>query len=142
MKSPKQPELPQGWERDSHTELATHGIGEGFVLFEAIGDSLRGRCRTFFPTRHGRAVAIELTQPPTVGVYSTNEAGDRTAIDAKGGTVVNLSLSGVDLGRKIGNDLLDVEIGIMYSGTAGTKSGVMKIYRVLVFEDELPFPRQ
>lgn len=140
MKTPKQPELPQGWERDSHTELATHGIGEGFVLFEEMGQSLRGWCRTFFPTRHGMAVAIELTQPPTARVYTTKESGERVPVDAKGGTVVNLSLSAVDLERKIGKDLRDVEVGIMFSEEVLTKSGPMKIYRVLVFQDELPFP--
>ena len=140
MKIPKQPDLPHGWERSPHTELATHGIGEGFVLFEEIGQCLRGWCRTFFPTRHGMAVAIELNQPPTAMVYSTNEAGDRTPIKAVGGTVVNLSLSGVDLERKIGKDMRDVEVGIMFSGMVETRSGQMKIYRVLVFQDELPFP--
>lgn len=131
-------DLPQDWVRDTHQEIPSHGIGQGFVLFENPGENLRGTLRTFFKTRHGMAVAVELTQPPTAAVYQTTEDGKRTKLEVKGGDLVNLSLSGVDLERKINQQLRDVEVGIHFKETITTKSGTMKVYRVLVFQNELP----
>lgn len=139
MAKTKQAELPQDWTRDPHTEIETHGIGDGFVLFEEIGQHLRGYLRTFFKTRHGLAVAVEVTQPPTASVYRTEDDGKRHKLEVKGGDLVNLSLSGVDLERKLGADLRDVEVGIIFRSLTPTKSGQMKQYRVVVFQTELPF---
>ena len=139
MAEDKSPALPEGWDKTTHQEVETHGIGEGFVLFEEIGQSIRGICRTFFQTRHGLAVAIELTQPAGAPVIKTSGDGTRTKLTTFGGMLVNLSLSGVDLARKINEGHRDLEIGVQFTHTIGTKSGEMKAYRVLVFQNELPF---
>ena len=138
MNDTQMPDLPEGWVQTEHEEIKTHGIGEGFVLFAEVGQSIRGFCRTFFRTKHGVAVAIELTQPPTASVYVTSDDGSRSMVHAAGGTLVNLSLSSVDLERKISDTLIDLEVGVQYADTVPTKSGAMKIYRVLVFRHELP----
>ena len=138
MTEQHQPDLPAGWEKESHEEIATHGIGSGFLLFEEIGQSVRGTLRTFFKTRHGLAVAIELQGPPTALAFQTDEKGKRKALKLSGGDMVNLSLSGVDLERKIKRDLMDSEVGIQYTQQVVTKSGAMKQFRVVVFQNELP----
>ena len=135
----EQLELPVDWARAPHQEVASHGIGEGFVLFEQPGQHLRGTLRTFFPTRHGLAVAIELEQPPTAPVYQTDENGERNALKVGGGDIVNLSLSGVDLKRKLPTSMVDAEVGVFYANNQETKAGAMKIFRVVVFGDDLPF---
>jgi len=139
MKDPKPPEIPEGWTHARHREIEAAGIGEGFALFESPGQTLRGFLRTFFPTRHGRAVAIETTEPPTVSVWRSDDEGKREQLHPVTGTLVNMSLSGVDLERKLNRALRDVEVGVQYSHTIETKAGDMKVYRVVVFTDELPF---
>lgn len=139
MAKAKAPELPEAWGHLKHHELETHGIGEGFALFEAPGDTMRGVLRTFFPTKHGKAVAIQLTEMPTAGIYRTTDDGSREQLKPEKGELVNLSLSGVDLERKLGADLRDVEVGIQYTHSITTKAGDMKVFRVVVFQDELPF---
>lgn len=139
MAKEKKPEIPEAWTHLKHQEVETHGIGEGFALFEDLGQTLRGVLRTFFPTRHGKAVALQLTEAASVGVYRSKDDGTREKITTKIGDLVNLSLSGVDLERKLGPDLRDIEVGIQYSHSITTKAGDMKVYRVVVFQDELPF---
>ena len=132
------PDLPDGWVHAEHEEVATHGIGDGFVLFAEIGESIRGMCRTFFSTRHGLAVAIELTQVPTAVVYQTDAEGGKSPVTAKIGAMVNLSLTGVDLARKITPVMVDAEIGVQYSHDIVTKTDPMKSFRVWVFARALP----
>lgn len=139
MTKGKAPEIPGGWIHTKHYEVETHGIGEGFALFEDPGQTLRGFLRTFFPTRHGKAVALQLTEPPTTGIYRSKDDGTREAITPTTGVLVNLSLSGVDLERKLNESLRDVEVGIQYTHAITTKAGNMKVYRVVVFQDEFPF---
>ena len=139
MKKAKSTEIPGGWTNTTHREIETYGIGEGFVLFEETGETLRGILRTFFPTRHGKAVAIELTEVTTASVYKTAENGGREQLDPKSGELVNLSLSSIDLERKLSAEHRDEEVGIQYTHNVGTKAGQMKVYRVVVFQSELPF---
>lgn len=133
------PDLPSAWGRTKHKEVETHGIGEGFALFEKPGETLRGICRTFFNTRHGKAVAIQLTEPPTCKVFRSDDDGKREELHPKSDTLVNLSLSGVDLERKFDSSMRDVEVGLQFHHTIETKAGAMKVFRLMVFADELPF---
>lgn len=139
MAKDKTPDIPAGWGHAKHKEVESHGIGEGFALFQNPGEALRGICRTFFNTRHGKAVAIQLTEPPTVSIFRSDDEGKREELHPKSEELVNLSLSGVDLERKLNAAMRDVEVGILYSHTIETKAGGMKVYRVVVFQDELPF---
>lgn len=139
MAKAKPPEIPDAWTKAKHKEVEAHGIGEGFALFEDPGQMLRGICRTFFPTRHGKAVAIQLTEACGAPIYRTSDDGSREQLKPKVGELVNLSLSGVDLERKLNADLRDVEVGIQHTHAIKTKAGDMKVYRVVIFEDELPF---
>lgn len=136
MAKAKAPEIPDTWTRSRHKEIETHGIGEGFALFDEPGEKMRGVCRTFFPTKHGKAVAVQLTEKCGVRIFRTEEGGAHTEIIPKVGELVNLSLSGVDLERKLGPDLRDVEVGIQFTHEITTKAGAMKVYRVVIFQDE------
>lgn len=138
MTKEKAVELPEGWGHAKHKEIETHGIGEGFALFEQLGQTLRGFCRTFFNTKHGKAVAIQLTEPPTCAVYRSDDEGQRSQLHPKSDELVNLSLTGVDLERKLNPALRDVEVGLQYHHSIETRAGSMKVYRVMVFQDELP----
>lgn len=130
--------IPDAWTNTAHQEVVGYGIGDGFVLFAEPGDSVRGVLRTFFPTKHGDAVALEVTEEPNALVYKTEDDGTRSAIIIDRGTLLNVSLSGVDLKRKLGAGLLDKEVGIQYAEAVNTKSGAMKVFRVVVFESDLP----
>ncbi len=133
MSKDKMPEAPKSWERERHEEIEGYGLGIGFANFEAPGNSLRGILRTFFKTKFGMAVSVELVEEPSAGVFLTDDAGDRQAILAKAGDMVNLSLSPIDLQRKLHDDLVDRDVGIQYTHDVTTKSGAMKVYRVVVF---------
>lgn len=139
MAKEKAPQLPEAWAHAKHREVEAHGIGEGFALFEAPGQMLRGILRTYFPTKHGRAVAIQVTEPTTAKIYRSNDDGTREELHPKTGELVNVSLSGVDLERKLTDIGRDVEVGMQYTHSITTRSGSMKVYRVVIFQDELPF---
>ncbi len=130
------PEAPKSWERERHEEIEGYGLGIGFAMFEAPGNSLRGILRTFFKTKFGTAVSVELVERPSAGVYLTDDAGVRQALGPKVGDMVNLSLSPIDLQRKLHDDLVDRDVGIQYTHDVTTKSGAMKVYRVVVFGTE------
>lgn len=136
MVKPKPPNVPDSWGKDRHEEVEGFGLGRGFALFVMPGEFLRGILRTFFPTKHGPAVSIELTEIPSVEFFETTDTGDKTLVHPDVGGLVNLSLSSVDLGRKIGEDLLDKDIGVQYLHDVATRAGQMKVYRVLVFDTE------
>ena len=51
--------------------------------------------------------------------------------------MINLSLSPIDLQRKLHDDLVDRDVGIQYTHDVTTKSGAMKVYRVVVFGTEV-----
>ena len=138
MLDKKLPPVPVDWERDRHREVETHGLGAGFVLFAKPGDAIRGYLRTFFKSKYGLCVSIELTQPPSAAVWQTADEGEPVKLEPMGGTLVNLSLTGVDLERKVGRELRDKEIGIQYLHDIDTRAGQMKVYRVLVFDSGLP----
>ena len=135
MAKDKMPEVPNTWERERHQEIEGYGLGVGFALFTDPGDSLRGILRTFFKTKFGPAVSVELTEPQNTGIFQTGEGGEHTPIDVKVGDMVNLSLSPIDLQRKLRGDLVDRDVGIQYTHDVTTKSGAMKVYRVVVFGD-------
>lgn len=137
MPKEKITEAPKSWERERHEEIEGYGLGVGFALFEHPGDNLRGILRTFFKTKYGPAVSMELVEPPNVAVFQTMDTIGRTAIEAKEGDLVNLSLSPIDLQRKLHDDLVDKDVGIQYSHDVTTKSGAMKVYRVVVFSTEV-----
>lgn len=137
MTKEKIPEVPHAWEREPHEEIEGYGLGVGFVLFTHVGDHLRGILRTFFKTKFGPAVSVELTDSPQVSVFLTNDAGESNPVPAKMGDLVNLSLSPIDLQRKLHDDLVDREIGVQYTHDVTTKSGSMKVYRVVVFGTEV-----
>ena len=127
------PKAPESWDKDRHDEIEGFGLGKGFALFDEVGASVRGICRTFFPTQHGPAVSIELTEAPTVRFYMTNEQGNKEEIEPEVGELVNISLSPVELNRKMNNAMLDREIGIQYMTDVKTRGGSMKNYRVVMF---------
>lgn len=129
----KQPENPEEW-GNSGQEVETFGLGKGFAVFEQVGQHLRGVVRTFFPTKHGPAMTVELTDEPSTPFYMTNEGGNREEIKPTVGDLVNVSLSPVELNRKIDNAMLDRQVGIQYISDVKTRGGSMKNYRVLVFE--------
>ena len=133
----KMPTPPADWEGHRYSEIESHGLGLGFVLFDHIGDSLRGIVRTWFKTRYGPAVAFELVGLPNVSVWSTVDAGDRRAVEVKAGDLVNVSLTSVDLSRKLTTELVDRDVGIQYTHDVTTKAGAMKVYRVAVFDTEV-----
>ena len=137
MTKAKIPEVPDTWGRERHEEIEGYGLGVGFARFEAPGDNMRGILRTFFKTKFGPAVSLELVSPIAVSVYLTDDKGDRTAINAAVGDLVNLSLSPIDLQRKLHDDLVDRDVGIQYTHDVTTKSGAMKVYRVVVFSTEV-----
>ena len=136
MTKDKMPETPSSWERERHEEIEGYGLGIGFAFFGQPGDSVRGILRTFFKTKFGLAVSLELVEAPLTGVYLTDDKGERTSVDAKVGDLVNLSLSPIDLQRKLHDDLVDRDVGIQYTHDVTTKSGAMKVYRVVVFGTE------
>ena len=138
MPEPQLPDLPVDWMRDRHKELEAHGLGNGFALFAKPGDAVRGYLRTFFKTKYGLAVSVELTQPPTASVFQTADEDDPVKLEPMGGDMVNVSLTGVDLERKLGRELRDKEVGIQYSHDTETRAGQMKQYRVVVFDSDLP----
>jgi len=137
MAKQKIPEVPETWGRERHEEIEGYGLGIGFVLFTEIGNNIRGILRTFFKTKFGPAVSVELTDQPTAGVYLTNETGVRQEVSPVVGDLVNLSLSPLDLKRKLHDDLVDRDVGIQYTHDVTTKSGAMKVYRVVVFGTEV-----
>lgn len=137
MVKSKMPDVPDTWERERHEEIEGFGLGVGFALFEKPGDSMRGILRTFFKTKYGMAVSVELTEAPAVGVFLTDDAKVRVTVEAKEGDLVNLSLSPRDLQRKLHDDLVDKDVGIQYTHDVTTKSGAMKVYRVVVFGTEV-----
>jgi len=137
MVKDKMPEVPETWVRERHDEIEGFGLGIGFALFERPGDAMRGILRTFFNTKFGAAVSVELTEFPTVGVFLTNDKGERTDVTPVAGDLVNLSLSPIDLQRKLHDDLIDRDVGIQYTHDVTTKSGAMKVYRVVVFGTEV-----
>ena len=137
MAKDKMPEAPKSWERERHEEIEGYGLGIGFANFEAPGNCLRGILRTFFKTKFGMAVSVELVEKPSAGVFITDEYGDRQEIIPQPGDMINLSLSPIDLQRKLHDDLVDRDVGILYSHDVTTKSGAMKVYRVVVFGTEV-----
>lgn len=134
MATKKTPEVPESWGKDRHAEIEGYGLGTGFALFQEPSDSLRGILRTFFPTKHGPAVSIELTESPMVSFFQTSPDGNHVAIMAGIGDLVNLSLTPVDLERKIKPEMIDKDVGVQYLHEVSTRSGNMKVYRVLVFD--------
>lgn len=137
MKKETMPEVPDAWGKERHEEIEGYGLGVGFALFAHVGDNMRGILRTFFKTKFGPAVSVELTEEPHVPIYLTNDAGDRTPVTTKLGDLVNLSLSPIDLKRKLHDDLVDRDVGIQYTHDVATKSESMKVYRVVVFSTEV-----
>jgi len=137
MAKDKIPEVPDTWGRERHEEIEGYGLGIGFANFEAPGHSLRGILRTFFKTKFGMAVSVELVEKPSAGVFITDDAGVRQEIIPQPGDMVNLSLSPIDLQRKLHDDLVDRDVGIQYTHDVTTKSGAMKVYRVVVFGTEV-----
>ncbi len=137
MTKDKIPDAPKSWERERHEEIEGYGLGTGFALFEFPGNSMRGILRTFFKTKFGPAISIELTEIPTVGIFQTDEKGSKETIKPVLGDMVNLSLSPIDLQRKLHDDLVDRDVGIQYTHDVTTKSGAMKVYRVVVFGTEV-----
>ena len=137
MAKDKMPEAPDAWGRERHEEIEGYGLGIGFAIFEAPGENLRGILRTFFKTKFGQAVSVELTEKPSAGIFITDDAGDRKEIIPMAGDMVNLSLSPIDLRRKLHDDLVDRDVGIQYTHDVTTKSGAMKVYRVVVFGTEV-----
>ena len=137
MTKDKMPEAPKSWERERHEEIEGYGLGIGFANFEAPGNCLRGILRTFFKTKFGMAVSVELVEKPSAGVFITDEHGDRQEIIPQPGDMINLSLSPIDLQRKLHDDLVDRDVGIQYTHDVTTKSGAMKVYRVVVFGTEV-----
>ncbi len=137
MVEDKMPEAPKSWERERHEEIEGYGLGIGFAMFESPGDSLRGILRTFFKTKFGMAVSVELVEAPSAGVFITDDKGVRQEIAPMSGDMVNLSLSPIDLQRKLHDDLVDKDVGIQYTHDVTTKSGAMKVYRVVVFGTEV-----
>lgn len=133
MAKDKIPKIPEGWGDDAHEEVESAGIGLGFVLFEKLGQSLRGIVQTFFPTKHGPAVAVELTAPITAPVWQRDEDGDRGLLEPVVGELVNVSLGAVDLDRKFSTSMRGREIGLQYIDNLTTKAGTMKVYRLVVF---------
>jgi len=67
----------------------------------------------------------------------TNETGVHQEVSPVVGDLVNLSLSPLDLKRKLHDDLVDRDVGIQYTHDVTTKSGAMKVYRVVVFGTEV-----
>ena len=137
MKKETMPDAPDSWGKERHEEIEGYGLGVGFLLFEKPGNAIRGILRTFFKTKYGPAVSVELTAPPTAGVFLTNELGERQEVKPIVGDLVNLSLSPIDLQRKLHDDLVDRDIGVQYTHDVTTKSGAMKVYRVVVFGTEV-----
>ena len=137
MTKDKIPEVPDTWGRERHEEIEGYGLGIGFANFEAPGHSLRGILRTFFKTKFGMAVSVELVEKPSAGVFITDDAGVRQEIIPQPGDMVNLSLSPIDWQRKLHDDLVDRDVGIQYTHDVTTKSGAMKVYRVVVFGTEV-----
>lgn len=137
MTKDKMPDVPDSWGRERHEEIEGFGLGVGFARFEKPGDALRGILRTFFKTKFGPAVSIELTEQPTLEVFLTDDKGDRNKVTAHVGDLVNLSLSPLDLKRKLHDDLVDKDVGVQYTHDVTTKSGAMKVYRVVVFGTEV-----
>jgi len=131
------PEAPKSWERERHEEIEGYGLGVGFANFMQPGDSLRGILRTFFKTKFGTAVSVELAEKPSAGIFITDEKGVRQEFTPNPGDMVNLSLSPIDLQRKLHDDLVDRDVGIQYTHDVTTKSGAMKVYRVVVFGTEV-----
>lgn len=136
MVKDKMPDAPDDWGKERHEEIEGYGLGVGFANFEHPGQSLRGILRTFFKTKFGPAVSVELGAAPSAGVYLTDDKGERQEIVPIAGDMVNLSLSPIDLQRKLRDDLVDREVGIQYTHDVTTKSGAMKVYRVVVFGTE------
>ncbi len=137
MAKDKMPEAPNSWGRERHEEIEGYGLGIGFANFESPGHNLRGILRTFFKTKFGMAVSVELVEKPSAGVFMTDDAGVRQEIVPMPGDMVNLSLSPIDLQRKLHDDLVDRDVGIQYTHDVTTKSGAMKVYRVVVFGTEV-----
>ena len=137
MVKDKMPEVPDSWGRERHEEIEGYGLGVGFLNFESPGQSVRGILRTFFKTKYGPAVSIELMELPSAGVYLTDDKGERQEIVPISGALANLSLSPIDLQRKLHDDLVDRDVGIQYTHDVTTKSGAMKVYRVVVFGTEV-----
>ena len=133
----KMPEVPKMWGRERHEEIEGYGLGVGFARFDKPGENVRGILRTFFITKFGPAVSIELTEPPALDVFLTDDKGDRTQVMINPGDLINLSLSPLDLKRKLHDDLVDRDVGVQYTHDVTTKSGAMKVYRVVVFETEV-----
>lgn len=137
MAKEKMPQVPDAWGKERHEEIEGYGLGVGFARFDRVGENLRGILRTFFKTKFGAAVSIELTESPNVTVFLTDDKGERTEVAAVAGTLVNLSLSPIDLQRKLHDDLVDKDVGVQYTHDVTTKSGAMKVYRVVVFATEV-----
>ncbi|KKN22737.1 hypothetical protein LCGC14_0911980 [marine sediment metagenome] len=137
MAKDKMPVAPKSWERERHEEIEGYGLGIGFANFVQPGNSLRGILRTFFKTKFGMAVSVQLVEAPSTGVFMTDDAGMRQEIVPVAGDMVNLSLSPIDLQRKLHDDLVDRDVGIQYTHDVTTKSGAMKVYRVVVFGTEV-----
>ena len=137
MAKDKMPQVPEAWGRERHEEIEGYGLGVGFVFFAIPGESMRGILRTFFKTKFGPAVSVELTEFPAVDVFLTDDKGERTQVRAEVGNLVNLSLSPIDLQRKLHDDLVDRDVGIQYTHDVTTQSGAMKVYRVVVFGTEV-----
>lgn len=137
MAREKMPEAPDSWGKERYEEIVGFGLGVGFARFEKVGESVRGILRTFFKTMYGAAVAIELTELPALEVFLTNDKGDRNQVKVIVGDLINLSLSPIDLQRKLHDDLVDKDVGVQYTHDVTTKSGAMKVYRVVVFGTEV-----
>lgn len=137
-RKPKVLESPWG---NSGDEIIEPGIGLGFVQWEEPGEAIRGKLLPRWRSRTMRsaAVAIELTEVPTVPIFHTEGDGEPELMACNPGDKVNVSLLH-DLDRKLTANLEGKEIGIQYTGDQPTPKGAMRVFRVFHFaDDQLPF---
>lgn len=130
---PEAPDITNPW-ADSGDEIIEPGIGIGFVDWDALGENLRGVLGRRWRSKAMRspAITIELTEAPNVGIFNTQGSSIPVAVDADVGDKVNMSLTH-DLERKLTDDLEGEEVGIQYVSDLPTRSGSMRVFRVVRF---------
>jgi len=97
---------------------------------------------------HWAKKATEVVAPPLIwyevtsvlrnrahrGRLTLDESGE--ALEALLGLSISI-VSPIDLQRKLHDDLVDRDVGVQYTHDVITKSGAMKVYRVVVFSTEV-----
>ena len=139
--SPKKSKDPLAdWFDEEHKEVVTAERGVGFARFTKVGQRVRGYLREWHVSKFGPYVLMELSEDPTVEIVTQVDGEvDPQPVEALKGSNIYVGVHTVDLARKVTRDMLGEEVGIAYAGELEVVDGKLKLFRVIVFQSELPF---